>query len=67
MRGRVFELVEQAVVALLGLQLRDPARSESLMSPNTIASAGQACWQAVTISPSPNRPVLLLRVDARVR
>ena len=30
------------------------------MSPNTIACVGQACWQAVTISPSRIAPVLLL-------
>ena len=35
------------------------------MLPKTIASVGQACWQAVTISPSRIWPVLRLRRRSR--
>ena len=55
-RGLVFSR-PAAVVARLGLSASPPGSSGSFRSPNTIACVGQACWQAVTISPSLHRPV----------
>ena len=60
------ELVEQRVVARLASSAAVTAASGSLMLPKMSASAGQACWQAVTISPSRIGRSSRFGADARV-
>src|SRR6185437_782710 len=45
------ELIEQDKVERVGFA-PETALAASFLLPNTMASAGQACWQAVTTSPS---------------
>jgi len=60
------QLAQQRVVQRLRAEFRHAAAG-SLMSPNTMASAGQACWHAVTISPSATgRSSFSLAILARV-